>query len=267
MAEDRVQDYTLKPIGLVRSPVEEGNKMPIEGVPATVEVFPAYAGGLKGIDSNTHLIILGWFHQAQRDVLFLEGRGNRPRGVFGLRSPGRPNPIGLCSARVTQVEGLRVHLDRLDMIDGTPIADIKRYSPGWDSIFSARTSRDLDYPGGRDPAAFLRDMLVEAINFHGETCTGAALGARMMGHAIHTWKIGKKDPDLSIAWGPDGCIDDALQAISGATIGNGRLRPGVGTEYTLSHHDRALAFWPKGHPPDTAADILDGDIHTLFDIR
>ena len=68
-----------------------------------------------------------------------------------MRAPGRPNPIGLTSARVLGVEGRVVRLDRLDMIDGTPIVDIKRYSPGWDSIFSARTSRDTEHPGDREP--------------------------------------------------------------------------------------------------------------------
>ena len=89
-----------------------------------------------------------------------------------MRAPGRPNPIGLTSARVLGVEGRVVRLDRLDMIDGTPIVDIKRYSPGWNSIFSARTSRDTEHPGNRNRASFLRDMLVEAVNFHGVRCVG-----------------------------------------------------------------------------------------------
>ena len=112
-----------------------------------------------------------------------------------------------------------MRLDRLDMIDGTPIVDIKRYSPGWDSIFSARTSRDTEHPGDRNRASFLRDILFEAENFHGERCVGAALGARMVDHAIHHWGIAKKEPALRVGWGPDGCINDALQAITGATIG------------------------------------------------
>ena len=125
--------------------------MPIDGVPASIEVFPEYEAGLAGIESNTHLLILGWFHKADRSSLTLSRHGGRGRGVFGLRSPGRPNPIGLTSARVLGVEGRVVRLDRLDMIDGTPIVDIKRYSPGWNSIFSARTSRDTEHPGEQEP--------------------------------------------------------------------------------------------------------------------
>ena len=135
-----------------------------------------------------------------------------------------------------------VRLDRLDMIDGTPIVDIKRYSPGWDSIFSARTSRDTEHPGHRNRTSFLRDMLFEAENFHGERCVGAAIGARMVDHAIHHWGIAKKESALRVGWGPDGCINDALQAITGATTGNKRLDASGGPDYVLTWEGRELRF-------------------------
>ena len=245
MSSEAASAFHVTPIGRVVSPVGEGDEMPIDGVPASIEVFPEYEAGLAGIESNTHLIILGWFHKADRSGLTLSRHGGLGRGVFGMRSPGRPNPIGLTSARVLAVEGRVVKLDRLDMIDGTPIVDIKRYSPGWDSIFSARTSRDTEHPGDRNRASFLRDILFEAENFHGERCVGAALGARMVDHAIHHWGIAKKEPGLRVAWGPDGCINDALQAITGATSGNGRLDSVSDSEYVLSWEGRELRFRPR----------------------
>ena len=259
------ESYEVRPIGRVVSSVGEGDEMPIDGVPASVEVYPEYKSGLVGIESNTHLIVLGWFHRVDRERLTVSrshrgiGKGmdsgsgagmaekvGAERGVFGMRSPGRPNPVGLTSARVLGVEGWVVKLDRLDMIDGTPVVDIKRYSPGWDSIFSARTGRDTEHPGNRTRESFLRDMLFEAENFHGERCVGMALGARMVDHAIHHWGIAKKEPDLKVTWGPDGCINDALQAITGATSGNGRLEMGSGDEYVLSWEGRELRFKPRG---------------------
>ena len=245
MTSETAGPYSVIPIGRVVLSVGEGDEMPIDGVPASIEVFPEYEAGLAGIESNTHLLILGWFHKADRSSLTLSRHGGRERGVFGLRSPGRPNPIGLTSARVLGVEGRVVRLDRLDMIDGTPIVDIKRYSPGWNSIFSARTSRDTEHPGNRNRASFLRDMLVEAVNFHGERCVGAALGARMVDHAIHHWGIAKKEPALRVGWGPDGCINDALQAITGATSGNGRLDASGRPDYVLSWEGRELRFRPR----------------------
>ena len=245
MTNEAAAPYSVTPIGRVASSVGEGGEMPIDGVPASIEVFPEYEAGLAGIESNTHLIILGWFHRADRQSLTLSRHGGRGRGVFGVRSPGRPNPIGLTSARVLGVEGRVVRLDRLDMIDGTPIVDIKRYSPGWDSIFSARTSRDTEHPGNRNRASFLRDMLFEAENFHGVRCVGAAVGARMVDHAIHHWGIAKKEPGLRVGWGPDGCINDALQAITGATSGNGRLDASGERDYVLSWEGRELRFRPR----------------------
>ena len=242
------ETYEVRPIGRVVSGVGEGDKMPIDGVPASIEVYPEYEAGLTGIGSNTHLIILGWFHRADRERLTVSRshRSGGERGVFGMRSPGRPNPVGLTSARALGVEGRVVKLDRLDMVDGTPVVDIKRYSPGWDSIFSARTARDTEHPGNRNRESFLRDMLFEAENFHGERCVGAALGTRMVDHAIHHWDIAKKEPNLKIIWGPNGCINDALQAITGATSGNGRLGFGTADEYVLSWEGRELRFTPRG---------------------
>ncbi len=245
MTSEIAGTYSVTPIGRVVSSVGEGDEMPIDGVPASIEVSPEYEAGLAGIESNTHLIILGWFHRADRSSLIVSRHGGRGRGVFGMRSPGRPNPVGLTSARVLGVEGRVVRLDRLDMIDDTPIVDIKRYSPGWDSISSARTARDTEHPGERNRVSFLRDMLFEAENFHGERCVGAALGVRMVDHAIHRWGIAKKEPWLRVGWGPDGCINDALQAITGATSGNGRLDAVLGSDYVLTWEGRSLRFRPR----------------------
>ena len=74
---------------------------------------------------------------------------------------------------------------------------------------------------------------------------GAALGARMVDHAIHHWGIAKKEPGLRVAWGPDGCINDALQAITGATSGNGRLDATGGPDYVLTWEGHSLRFRPR----------------------
>ncbi len=125
----------LQPIGVVRSSVSEPEAMPFEGVPARVELFPQFADGLVGIAEGTHLQVLGWLHLAGRDVLTISrtrsGHGS-PRGVFALRSSHRPNPLSLTTCRLEKVEGLTLYVERLDLVDGTPIVDIKRYSPSWD---------------------------------------------------------------------------------------------------------------------------------------
>ena len=84
--------------------------------------------GLANLRAGDQLIVLTWLDRAQRDVLVVHPRGDvsRPReGVFSTRSPHRPNPIGLHRVQVVAVEGLRVQVDHLEALNGTPIVDVK----------------------------------------------------------------------------------------------------------------------------------------------
>ena len=83
MTNEAVGSYNIIPIGRVVSSVGEGDDMPIDGVPASIEVYPEYEAGLAGIESNTHLIILGWFHRADRASLALSRHVGRGRGCSG----------------------------------------------------------------------------------------------------------------------------------------------------------------------------------------
>ena len=105
-----MDELTLRPIGVVHSPVGEGREMSIEGVAAQVEVDADYAEGLHDTERNTHVYVLGWLHWASRALPASEPT----RGVFGLCSPARPNPIGLSAAMLLRLEGRMLHLDRLD---------------------------------------------------------------------------------------------------------------------------------------------------------
>lgn len=258
------ESILLQPIGVVHSSVTEPRDMPIDGVPAEVEVYAPYADGLQAIEANTHLQIITWLDRADRATLM---GGGLPRGVFGLRAPDRPNPLGLTPARLLAVDGHILRLDRLDLIDGTPVVDIKRYSPGWDCIFSARTSRELRFPGNEKANETMKDMLVEAVNFHGEECAGLAMGVRAMWHAMQTWQVGRKDTGLRLWLGSDGCIADALQAISGATLGSGRLKVPGGRVFRIARGHDALAFYPLDVDGMATDQILDAPLARLFTAR
>ncbi len=259
-----MQDMCLNAVGVVRSPVTDPKEMPLGGVTAEVEVYPSFAEGLKAIETNSHLQIIAWLHLADRRSLL---GGDPPRGVFGLRAPARPNPLSLTPARLLGVDGHTLRLAGLDLIDGTPVVDIKRYSPGWDSIFSARTSRETRLPASRKPYLALKDMVQEAVNFHGEECAGAALGARIMWHAMETWQVGRKEPGLRVWAGSDGHLADALQAISGATLGNGRLKVPGGRIFRIARGSDALVFYPLDVADMTTDDILDTPLDRVFSIR
>ncbi|MDP2937527.1 MAG: tRNA (N6-threonylcarbamoyladenosine(37)-N6)-methyltransferase TrmO [Dehalococcoidia bacterium] len=259
----------LKPIGVVHSSIKETGDMPHHGVPAQVEVYPEFADGLFGIEGNSHIMIIGFFHEADRTLLRADrfSSGSRERGVFGIRSSSRPNPLGVSPTRLLRRDGNTLHVEQLDFIDGTPVVDIKRYSPGWDCIFSARSSRDLTTVHDRNQRRILDDMMVEAVNFHGERCLGTALAVRIIRHTMETWTISQKEPELILSVGSDGCIGDGLQALSGASLGNGRLKVPGGRTYRLIYKDKGLAFYPKelvGLSPDQA---LDAGIDELFAVR
>lgn len=255
---------TLQPVGHVRSTIADPARMPIAGVPATVEILPEFAPALEGIEASTHLWVLAWLDRAGR-VLQTAGRrappGAPPRGVFGLRSSIRPNPIGLTAARLLRRDGLRLELDRLDFVDGTPVLDLKRYSPGWDSIFLARTDRERRPPRTEPPELAreeLEDLILTVERFHGERCAGGVLAARVVMEACCAWEIGPRDDELLVSVGPDGCLTDGLQALTGATLGRGRLRIAPDSIFALTHGGRRWRFepWPEGVPDEASVRTL-----------
>ena len=245
--------------------------MPLNGVPAAVEVYEELAPALAQLESNTHLWVIAWLQHADRDTLQTRGRHARPggeaRGVFSLRHAGRPNPLGLMAARLLGVEGRRVQLDRLDFVDGTPVVDLKRYSPGWDAIFAARTYYETLPRTDDDPAQLAEDLFLEAVHFHGEACVGAALAARMLVHVMRTWGVAAKDPALRVRVGHDGCLADGLQAGAGATLGSGRLQVADDASVRFSHGWRRVRLRPRAELPLRPAEVLRAPESALFGVQ
>lgn len=131
--------YTLEPIGVIRSELKDKRDAPLfydEGAPgAWLDVFPAFAGGLRGMRPGHEIVVLTWLHQGLRDVLEVHPRGNAANpltGVFATRSPDRPNPVGLHRAKVLEVGPGGLRLDAIEAIDGTPVVDIKPVVPSRD---------------------------------------------------------------------------------------------------------------------------------------
>lgn len=124
--------YVLTPIGHVRSTLGDPARAPHqghEGAPdAWIEIDPRYAEGLNGLSVGDEVIVLAWFHQADRTKLAVRPRGESARpltGVFATRSPHRPNPIGLHRVTVRELAGHRLRVGPIEAIDGTPVVDIK----------------------------------------------------------------------------------------------------------------------------------------------
>jgi tRNA-Thr(GGU) m(6)t(6)A37 methyltransferase TsaA len=127
-----VTTFELRPIGHVESQLRALDAAPRqadEGAPPASLVFKEEVrDGLANLRPGDQLVLLTWLDRAHRDVLVVHPRGDtsRPReGVFSTRSPHRPNPLGLHRVTVVAVEGLRVQVDHLEALDGTPIVDVK----------------------------------------------------------------------------------------------------------------------------------------------
>ena len=133
-----MDEIKYKPIGVIHSPFKEPKGTPIQpasakGIGGTVEVFPEYAKGLKDIDGFSHIILIYHFHLSRG--VSLEAKpymDNEVRGIFAIRSPSRPNPIGISVVHLLKIEGRILHIQDIDIVDGTPLLDIKPYVPEFD---------------------------------------------------------------------------------------------------------------------------------------
>lgn len=135
----------LKPIGIIHTPFTKPEGMPIQpkgaaGICGTIELFDEYHAGLKDLDGFSHIILLYHFHQSHgfklQVVPFMD---SELRGLFATRAPKRPNPIGISVVQLVIIENGVLHIQNVDIIDGTPLLDIKPYVPDFDSPQYIRT--------------------------------------------------------------------------------------------------------------------------------
>jgi tRNA-Thr(GGU) m(6)t(6)A37 methyltransferase TsaA len=135
---------TYRPIGTIHSLFKDLKEMPIQptgqaSAPGTVEVLPEYVEGLKDLEGFSHVILLYHLHKVRRvDLTVTPFLGSEQRGVFATRAPTRPNPIGLSIVELVRIEDNRLYLGNVDILDGTPLLDIKPYVPEFDQPADAR---------------------------------------------------------------------------------------------------------------------------------
>ena len=134
-----MEQIVMHPIGAIHSPYKDSKDIPIQGtfkseVEGWIELKDKYAGGLKDLDEFSHAIILYYFHKSQRQET--EGRAFLERnkhGIFAIRSPHRPNHIGFSIVKIKKIEANRMYFTEVDVLDATPVLDIKPYVKYFDS--------------------------------------------------------------------------------------------------------------------------------------
>ena len=133
-----MEELTYRPIGVIRTPHKEPKGTPIQptgaqGIEGTIELNPEYRPGLKDLEGFSHVILLYHFHRAEGYSLQVKPYMDKDtHGVFATRIPGRPNPIGLSVVRLLDIEGGTLRIQDVDILDGTPLLDIKPYVPAFD---------------------------------------------------------------------------------------------------------------------------------------
>jgi tRNA-Thr(GGU) m(6)t(6)A37 methyltransferase TsaA len=137
-------EITYRPIGVIHSPFTDLSEMPIQptgeaSAPGTAEIFPEFIEGLRDLDGFSHVILIYHLHKASKtDLIVTPFLDSEPHGIFATRAPTRPNPIGISIIRLLSIEDNLLNLANLDVLDETPLLDIKPYIPDFDTPEEAR---------------------------------------------------------------------------------------------------------------------------------
>jgi tRNA-Thr(GGU) m(6)t(6)A37 methyltransferase TsaA len=149
-----MDELQLKPIGIIHSPFQRASDTPIQGAMARgaegwVEIFAEFVEGLKDLEGFERVWLIYWFDRASAPQLIVKPYlDQEEHGVFATRAPCRPNPIGLSCVRLLGVESKGFRIGEVDILDGTPLLDIKPYVPVFD-CFEVRGVGWLAGKGGR----------------------------------------------------------------------------------------------------------------------
>jgi tRNA-Thr(GGU) m(6)t(6)A37 methyltransferase TsaA len=137
-------EITYRSIGVIHSPFTDLSEMPIQptgeaSAPGTAEIFPEFIEGLRDLDGFSHVILIYHLHKASKtDLTVTPFLDSEPHGIFATRAPTRPNPIGISILRLLSIENNLLRLANLDVLDETPLLDIKPYIPDFDTPEEAR---------------------------------------------------------------------------------------------------------------------------------
>ena len=135
--------FELKPIGIIHTPYKDKNEIPCQGYKSDkvgeVEIFREFEEALKDIEGFSHIYLIYYFHETTGyEPLVKTFLDNQKHGVFATRHYNRPNPIGISIVKLIKIEGNILRVGQVDMLDGTPLLDIKPYVPQFDQRINVK---------------------------------------------------------------------------------------------------------------------------------
>jgi tRNA-Thr(GGU) m(6)t(6)A37 methyltransferase TsaA len=139
-----MNEIKYKPIGVIHSQYDNTNNMPIQpasaqGIRGTVEIYTDFAAGLKDIEGFSHIILIYHFHLSNGYQLIVKPYlDDNMRGVFATHAPKRPNQIGLSVVKLVKLENNIIHIENVDIVNNTPLLDIKPYVPDFDAATNVK---------------------------------------------------------------------------------------------------------------------------------
>ncbi len=134
-----MDDIIIKPIGIIHTPHKEIKNMPIQPIAAGdakgyIELLPEYTEGLKDLEGFSHITLLYHFHKVKGyELQVVPFMDSEKRGIFSCKAPKRPNAIGTSTVKLLSIEKNILHIEQVDMLDGTPLIDIKPFFPKYDN--------------------------------------------------------------------------------------------------------------------------------------
>jgi tRNA (adenine37-N6)-methyltransferase len=134
-----MEPIIINPIGVIRTPHTDIKNMPIqpiaaEGIKGYIELLPEYAAGLKDLEGFSHITLVYRFHKIEGfELEVIPFMDTEKRGIFSCKAPKRPNAIGISTVKLVAIKGNIIHVEQVDMLDGTPLIDIKPFYPRYDN--------------------------------------------------------------------------------------------------------------------------------------
>ena len=134
-----MKSIIINPIGVIRTPHKDIKNMPIQpiaanGIQGKIELLPEYVAGLKDLEGFSHITLVYHFHKIEGfELEVIPFMDTEMRGIFSCKAPKRPNAIGISTVKLLSIERNIIHIEQVDMLDGTPLIDIKPFFPKYDN--------------------------------------------------------------------------------------------------------------------------------------